>query len=269
LFGVSVNNSSIAPLGVKELWDVGLGSVSDSFLLHWGSKLIGNIFIVNILQPLFSILYFIYNGLLTSMLLASEWSGYSVKRRGLRVSSRCRGSQRSTYFLSLPYRYAVPLIAVSGVIHWLLSQSLFLVSIEAYGYSYDSGFYGDPYNNGSIERIRLPSEDFIACGTSPIGFLLIALVIAVLILTIILIGSRRFKTGMPVVGSCSAAIAAACHPDSDEDENAATKPLMWGVTSFRQAGIGHCSFSSKDVCPPTEGQQYAGTTSTLDGDRGL
>jgi hypothetical protein len=53
-------------------------------------------------------------------------------RKGLRVSENPRGAQRSTYFLQLPYRYAIPLLIVSSAMHWMVSQSLFLVTVLRY-----------------------------------------------------------------------------------------------------------------------------------------
>jgi hypothetical protein len=40
------------------------------------------------------------------------------------------------------------------------------------------------------------------------------------------LGMRRYKSNMPLVRGCSAAISAACHPLTDDDH--ALKPIMWG-----------------------------------------
>ncbi|KAF7195075.1 hypothetical protein HII31_03543, partial [Pseudocercospora fuligena] len=85
--------------------------------------------LVNTPQFICSILYFAYNSLATSMLLAAEWNQYGLQKRYLRVSDP-RGKQRSTYFLSLPYRYSIPLLVGSMVLHWLISQSFFLARIS-------------------------------------------------------------------------------------------------------------------------------------------
>lgn len=42
-------------------------------------------------------------------------------RKGLRVTQP-HGYQRSSYFLQLPYRWSLPLIVISGTLHWLLSR---------------------------------------------------------------------------------------------------------------------------------------------------
>lgn len=81
------------------------------------------------------------------MALAHEWSQYAVQRKGLRVSAQPRGAQRSTYFLSLPYRNAIPFIILSTLMHWLMSESLFLVMIEAY----------------TVDLERDPTNDMTTC----------------------------------------------------------------------------------------------------------
>lgn len=87
------------------------------------------------------------NSVWTSMTLAAEWNSYSVDRKGLRVSTYLQGHQRSTYFLSLPYRYALPLIVSSGLLHWLISQSLYVVIIRAH----------------DVNHARAPSLDSVTC----------------------------------------------------------------------------------------------------------
>jgi hypothetical protein len=69
------------------------------------------------------------------------------------------------------------------------------------------------------------------------------------------LGFRRYKPGMQLVGSCSVAISAACHGRSDIDT---TAPLQWGVTSKEGAEVGHCTFSDRAVEIPREGVLYEG-----------
>jgi hypothetical protein len=45
-----------------------------------------------------------------------------------RLTKNLRGLQYSTYRLQLPYKYSIPLIIVSIVLHWLLSNSLYLMA---------------------------------------------------------------------------------------------------------------------------------------------
>ena len=63
---------------------------------------------------------------------------------------------------------------------------------------------------------------------------------------------------MPIAGSCSAAISAACHRPV-EDIDAGLKKVMWGVVEeMEDDAIGHCCFSSQPVTAPEVGKVYAG-----------
>jgi hypothetical protein len=81
----------------------------------------------NIWQVVLSLLYLAYNALLTCMVVGDEWSRFASRRKPLRVTHP-RGIQRSTYFISMPYRYGVPLMIANTVLHIMISQSLFIVS---------------------------------------------------------------------------------------------------------------------------------------------
>jgi hypothetical protein len=52
-------------------------------------------------------------------------------RKTLRVSAPV-GIQRSSYFVSMPLRYGIPLIVTMSLLHWLISQSLFVVATVSY-----------------------------------------------------------------------------------------------------------------------------------------
>lgn len=82
-------------------------------------------------QLLFSVLHMSSNALLTSFCVESEWQSYAMKKKTLRVGSPV-GSQRSTYFLSLPWRYGLPLMATFTILHWTVSQSFFLIVLSEY-----------------------------------------------------------------------------------------------------------------------------------------
>ncbi|KAJ5902093.1 hypothetical protein N7495_002621 [Penicillium taxi] len=119
----------------SNFWEQGLGTAGSENLVtgtNWPSSFVPIVLIANSPQLIFSILYFTFNGFLTSMTLAAEWSNYAIHRKGLRVSNNPRSSQRSNYFLSMPYRYSVPLMITSAILHWLISQSFFVVAVEYY-----------------------------------------------------------------------------------------------------------------------------------------
>ena len=203
--------------------------------------------IANIPQVLLSFLYLTYNSLFTCMWLAQEWDQYSRRRRPLRVTTP-QGIQRSTYRLQLPYHYSVPLLITSGILHWLASQSLFLARVDSFD------------QNDEID----PAQSVSTCGYSPIAMITLVMFGSTICLLEIANGFRKLKTGMPTAGSCSAAISAACHPP-DYDQDAALKPVMWGVVGKgtfegkkREEEFGHCAFSSFPVEELVEGRWYAG-----------
>jgi len=173
------------------------------------------------------------------MSFSYEWCDFAQHRRPLRVTSP-RGSQRSTYFLSLPYRYIVPILVISIIAHWVLSQSLFLVAIDVF----DEG--GNPDNSQSI----------LTCGFSCIALIVLIGIGWLIFIAGVGTGLRRYKAGMPLAGSCSAAISAACHPPADEVE-VALVPVKWGVVSIER-GIGHCALSGRYVSPLIPRRQYLG-----------
>ena len=187
-----------------------------------------------------------YNSLFTCMLLAEEWRGYAHKRKALRVTS-ASAKQRSTYWLQLPYRYSVPLLVASSTLHWLVSQSIFLVRVTAQD---DTGAE-DPW------------ESLSTCGYSNIAIIFV-IAFGVLVVSVgIANGFRKFDGTMPLVRSCSAAISAACHPP-EGDVNASSQKLMWGVVdegiaSDDSPAIGHCCFTSFKVSAPIESHLYAGS----------
>ncbi|CAI7608869.1 unnamed protein product [Penicillium viridicatum] len=236
-----------------DIWKQELGStVTDTLITgsKWPNILELNVFIANIPQLIFSFLYFAFNSLLTTMALAAEWSGYAIHRKGLRVSNNAQLSQRSQYFLSIPYRYSMPLLAASTTLHWLISQSLFMVGIEAF----------------DRKVLRDVNRDLTTCGYSPIAIVGAVAVAAFMFFCLVGLSAKPFKTGMPVAGSCSLAISAACHPgfnphenrvvySDNEDDDMALLPIKWGSVPVN-GRIGHCSFTSEDVDMPKTGKIY-------------
>jgi hypothetical protein len=68
--------------------------------------LIATTLLANLPQGILSFLYLTYNGLFTCMLGSYEWSRFGQFRKPLRVTAPVE-SQRSTYYLQLPYTYAI------------------------------------------------------------------------------------------------------------------------------------------------------------------
>jgi hypothetical protein len=207
--------------------------------------------IANFPQVLLSFLYFAYNSLFTAMLMGYEWVSYAHKKKGLRVSRRPSGAQRSTYFLQLPYRFGLPLVLLSGTLHWLVSQSIFVVALDVYDE------YGDLNTMSVGVEWDAPTK---TCGYSPVAMLGVAILGFLMVTTVIGVGYIPYKGGMPLAGSSSLAISAACHPEKHYetgDTVLSEQKLQWGVVSTSLDGIGHCAFTNKDVGPLVKGCMYA------------
>lgn len=208
--------------------------------------------IVNLPQLLFSSLYFMYNSMYTRMASAYEWSAFAHTRKAFRVTTPS-GRQRSTYWLQLPWRFSLPLISLSALLHWLISQSAFLVNVRIQALN-------NQLLSGPTEYFPMASENgtITAVGYSPLAMIIAIVVAGVLFASLLCIAMLKLKPGMPLAGSNSIAISSACHPPAD-DRDAAMKPLLWGVVSHQDRLYpGHCSFSSHAVDRPVVGDMYAG-----------
>lgn len=99
-----------------------------------------------------------------------------------------------------------------------------------------------------------------SCGFSPLAMIFVIALGGVVIIATFLLGwIRRYDGSIPLVGSCSAAISAACHQPS-WDTDASLKAVRWGVIPdiVDGKGVGHCGFSSGEVEPVVDGREYAG-----------
>lgn len=254
---LTIGISSLKRLGfstsTNALWSLGFGTLNANTLISLSSSFFpatagytsAFILLANAPQIIFSFLYLLYNSLYTCMAQAAEWSSFSYERKGLRVTQP-RGAQRSTYWLHLPYRYGIPLMAASMTMHWLISQSIFLARIQRRTITASNGL--DVKHNSAV-----------TCGYSimPIIFSISLGCVMLFILWLIAL-LKRLPGHMPLIGSNSAVISAACHC-AEHDESTAIMPLMWGSTNEGEGEeAGHCAFSSRAVGLPVEGRLYAG-----------
>ncbi|KAK0862416.1 hypothetical protein LTS02_007174 [Friedmanniomyces endolithicus] len=228
-------------MNISAIWTSGLGSAIAGESASARSLVVGG----NVFTPLLanaiavSFVYLFYNSVFTSMLLAHEYSSFARTRKPLRTSNPV-GSQKSSYWLQLPYRYIVPIMTAMAVLHWMIGRSLFLVQINMYNQ------WGARYD-----------------GTNAIGYSLLAIIFALvvggmLILGIVAMSCRTLESGMPLAASCSLAISAACHPNAG-DEDAALKSIMYGVETAGQLdekGCRHAAFSSRKVEHLADGVTY-------------
>lgn len=92
---------------------------------------------------------------------------------------------------------------------------------------------------------------------SCLPILLVILLGIAMLIAAIANGFRKLHSQMPVAGSCSVAISAACQrPVGDVD--AAFQPVSWGDIKQEDIDIGHCCFTSYDTDDLTIGRVYAG-----------
>ncbi|EXJ92345.1 hypothetical protein A1O3_00895 [Capronia epimyces CBS 606.96] len=169
------------------------------------------IMFANMWHWLLSLLYIQCNSVLTCMCAEAEWQSYARKRKSLRVTTP-RGLQRSTYFVSVPMRYGLAFQLAFPVLHWTLSQGVFLVVIQ--------GFW-----QGSAEYEGTNNLPFLAFSFWPI---FTSILIGISILSVLVtVSLKRHANIMPMGATCSAVISAACHPPA-EDVEAHLFPVQWG-----------------------------------------
>jgi hypothetical protein len=151
------------PTSIADFWNMGFGALTPYTYLVIGlprqdpAGLISNVLLANLPQLVLSVLYIAYNAMLSTFLVQREFSLMHARRKPLRVSEPT-GIQRSSYFISLPLRYGIPLYATSGVMHWLISQSFFLARITAV------------FPDGETDVWN----SFSTCGYSPIAIMISA-----------------------------------------------------------------------------------------------
>jgi hypothetical protein len=215
------------------------GTSSDVIVNDQGG-ILTNAWLVNTPQLALSFCYLALNSICTSLASAYERNNIARTRKSLRVTDP-QGQQRSTYFLQLPYKWVAPLIVVSGTLHWLLSQSFFLVRLNMLN------------RDGFIEKASSSS----ACGFAQLSIMAFWGVFLVLLVGISVAATRRMQQKLPVAASCSLAISAACHPPTGDVDGHLGK-LRWGVVSKQTAeGFDHCCLTPLQVIKkPVVGREY-------------
>lgn len=176
-------------------------------------SLTGAMLLANLPQFLISLAYVAYSSLVPAMCATRELMRFSQHRAGLRVS-RPQGAQRSTPYLSLPYRYALPITITMALLHWAVSEGIFLVDLQFYD------VWGNPY----------PSEKNVqTCGWNPQAIFAALVISFGLIIALLVMATKRYPVGMPLAGTNSLAIARLCRSPRDWRADMVRQPLMWGV----------------------------------------
>lgn len=157
--------------------------------------LLANIFSLGAIHLAISMAYLFYNHLWSRMLAAAEMNAFVKTRGRLRVTLPLQGTQ-STYYLSIkPHISALMIIALT-LIHFFTTRALSVVFIQTY----------DIMGHYSHQRITYGISTASAVLALGLGFLMLCALTFGL--------ERRLHSGMPVLGTCSMAISAACHADN-------------------------------------------------------
>ncbi|KAI3579703.1 hypothetical protein IWW34DRAFT_693993 [Fusarium oxysporum f. sp. albedinis] len=227
-----------------ELWNRGFGRVSLDTLIDFreikAEGLISMVLISNLPQLILSLLYAALNCMWTAMLVGVEWNSYGSRHKSLRTTYPV-GHQRKTYWLSLPLRYGAPLIAGSATMHWFISQSIFFVRLALY----------------QDEKRYYPREGNITtCGYSPIAIIFSIGLGSLILLITVAWSLRTMKSAIPLGGTCSAVVSAACH-SPEGDEHGALELVKWGVVHGEDGGPWErCSITSWPAEAPEYGRWY-------------
>ena len=243
--GLGGNVSSTWPL----IWYFGIGQPQPNFEIGAATPRTGFL-LANLPQIVASYLYLMVNSILTSMLAMQEWTSFaSGKAKGLRVTHPVNGSeQRKTFFLSIPFRWAIPSLIVATMLHWLCSQMLFLGRIEVIDFQ------------GIVSSERSTTRVFY----SALAMLFVVSLASAIVLGLILLALfKRYPPAAPLAGCCSASIAAACQPvhfgAGEFPQGLSQRRLRWGVveSAVQEGNVGHATFSDEPVGKLVKNMRYA------------
>lgn len=194
----------------------------------------------NLGQLAASALYLASNSVLTRMLAANELHAFSTPegRKTLRTSFPLRG-QRAAFFLHVPLRYAVPVMASMIVLHFFISQAVFSIRMDVYDF------------NGDFSA----QDSFVGFIASFDGVLSSVVWATTIMLVVHVLAWRSLAKDMPLMEGNSLAISAACHPPQG-DTDAATKPVAYGAFDDVESSGPRAGFTSHNVGTLQEGVQY-------------
>ena len=224
-------------------------SATSNLLPDLGNGIIQNAVCANLPQLILTLLYMTYNNLYTRKAVAHEWDQMAIKASPLRVTDP-QGEQNSTRYLGLPFRFAIPLQIISSVLHWLISQAIFVTSFAVFNYDdfpvvvdRDGHSIRDPARPAQTpdQIIKEGANEFVRVGYSCLA---LSIFTGILFICFIVSAGDNFRTvhsHMPRVKTCSAALAASCGKTAMVEEQLYGK-IQWGVVAFRN-GVAECGFT--------------------------
>ena len=220
--------------------EFGLGSIDIVFVPGTGPATIYDeepatfplqVLVANCPQLWLSIGYLIWNNQVTRIWMEREWRSFYLRRHRPRVSHYSREiGLRPTRWLQLPYWLTGILMALSTTLHWLVSQTMFVVEILT-----------DPTEHALSQFYT---------NFSPFACLVVGAVATVLILAITIYSFVPIRTSMPLMGGSTRMVI--------ESSRMLTTPfpekgVAWGDIS--RSGIPMAGFG-EDVGPLVEGTVY-------------
>ncbi|KAK7947830.1 uncharacterized protein PG986_008716 [Apiospora aurea] len=264
--GIAAKNSSLNSFG-----DFGPSKNIRTVNLLDGLGYVATLICINMPQLILSFIYLTINMLHTQLQVEKEWNSYGLSYRPLRVSYP-KGQQTSTYWLQLPFRYSIPMIGTSALLHWLIRSDIEKTA----------------YNERLRNEFRLPEDTFVGMGYSDTSMFILLLLGPISILSPLLFRQLKIQSDMVFGGTNSLILSAACHiprapsqlairtglayteEDGEYLISVSRQPLRWGVRSLptdlsrdisveNDEPVMHLSFGTEDhdVQEPQPGGLYA------------
>lgn len=156
-----------------------------------GRGLLANLFSLGSIHIAISVTYLFYNHLWSRMLVASELNKLAKTPSALRVTIPSQGAQ-NTYYLALKPQESTILLIALIFVHFLTTMAFNVVAIYTY----------DVLGQYSHSRITYGISTASAILALALGFVMLCILALAM--------ERKLDADMPVVGSCSMAISAAC-----------------------------------------------------------
>ena len=171
----------------------------------------------------FSLGYLLWNNQITRIWGEHEWRSYAGRRKPPRVSYGAKvAGVRNTRWLQLPYSLSALLMVVSTTMHWVVSQSLFVIEVE---------------NMSGLPNNADPGIIFAIC-YSPTAIFVVAVMGTALILGITIYYLIPFRSVMPFMAGSARVVFASC---TALPKDLPVDGIMWGDVSDewgRLAGFG-------------------------------
>jgi hypothetical protein len=158
--------------------------------------LLANLFGLGSVHLAISVTYLFYNHLWSRMFVASELNELVKTPAALRLTLPRQGAQNTYYLAIKPHFTAVLLVALT-ILHFLTTRASYVVALQTY----------DVLGQYSHQRITYGISTPSAVLALALGFLM-SCVLAFAF-------ERKLDADMPVMGSCSMAISAACGGGGD------------------------------------------------------